>query len=164
MSATTTSPARKRPGATSVPTFGACIVTVTVAWTHAPATSPVDASTPEGRSTATTGFPLALIASIARAASSRGSPWKPVPKSASTITSASSTGASSAARAIFPADSSTSSAIRPSPPLAPPPQTATNRCAFGKRRIASSATARPARAISSSTSWPASARFISSAV
>ena len=36
--------------------------------------APVEASTPEGRSTATTGLPVALIASIARAASSRGSP------------------------------------------------------------------------------------------
>ena len=164
MSATTTSPAWKRPGATSVPTFGPCIVTVTVAWTHAPATSPVEAFTPEGRSTATTGLPAALIASIVRAASSRGSPWKPVPKSASMTTSASRIGASSDERAIFAADSSTSSAIRPSPPFAPPPQTATKRTASGKRRLASSATARPARAISSSTSWPASARFISSAV
>jgi hypothetical protein len=80
------------------------------------------------------------------------------------ITSASSTGVSSAERAVLPADPSTSSAIRPSPPFAPPPQSATNRVASGNRRIASSATARPARAMSWSTSWPASARFISSAV
>ena len=152
MSATTTSPARKRPGATSTPIFGA------------PAISPVEAFTPEGRSTATIGFPELFIAAIARAASSRGSPWNPVPKSASMTTSASSTGASSDVRAALPAASSTSRAIRPSPPFAPPPHTATNRCASGKRSIASSATARPARAINSSTSWPASARFISSAV
>jgi hypothetical protein len=47
---------------------------VTVASTQAPATSPVEASTPEGRSTETIGLPASFIASIARAASSRGSP------------------------------------------------------------------------------------------
>ena len=114
MSATTTSPAWKRPGATSSPTLRPCIVTVRSASTQAPATSPVEAFTPEGRSTATTGAPAALIASILRAASSRGSPWKPVPKSASTITSA-------------PPTSSETSASRPAvaqdvdrdPPVAP---------------------------------------------
>ena len=55
MSATTTSPAWKRPGAIASPTFGPCMVTVTSAFTAAPATSPVDASTPEGMSTATHG-------------------------------------------------------------------------------------------------------------
>src|SRR5437763_8215317 len=162
MSATTTAPAWKRPGATSSPTLRPCIVTVTVASTHAPATSPVEASTPEGRSTETTGTPAPLIASTLCAASSRGSPWKPVPKSASRITSAPST--PSLTTASRPAAAITSTAIRPSPPFAPLPQTATNRRASGNRRIASSATTRPARAISSSTSWPASARFISSAV
>ena len=60
MSATATSPAWKRPGATASPTFGPCIVTVTSARTAAPATSPVDAFTPEGMSTATTGTPAAV--------------------------------------------------------------------------------------------------------
>src|SRR5215467_393489 len=46
MSATATSPALKRPGATARPTLGPCIVTVTSARTAAPATSPVDAFTP----------------------------------------------------------------------------------------------------------------------
>ena len=55
--------------------------------TAAPATSPVEASTPEGRSTATTGVPQALIRSIIAAASGRGAPWNPVPKSASITTS-----------------------------------------------------------------------------
>ena len=55
MSATTTSPAWKRPGATAWPTLGAWKVTVSGASTAAPATLPVDASTPDGRSTATTG-------------------------------------------------------------------------------------------------------------
>ena len=62
-------------------------VTVSSAWTAAPATSPVEASTPEGMSTATIGAPSAFIASINVAASGRGSPRKPVPKSPSTITS-----------------------------------------------------------------------------
>ena len=64
MSATTTRPARKRPGATASPTFGAWNVTVRSASTTAPATSPVDASTPEGRSTDTTGAAAALIRSM----------------------------------------------------------------------------------------------------
>ena len=44
-------------------------VTVSAARTAAPATSPVDASTPEGTSTETTGAPAALIRSIVAAAS-----------------------------------------------------------------------------------------------
>src|SRR5262249_9006181 len=48
MSTTSTAPAWKRPGATASPTFGACIVSVTSALTTAPATSPVEASTPGG--------------------------------------------------------------------------------------------------------------------
>ena len=52
-------------------------VTVRSASTAAPAVSPVEASTPEGRSTATTGAPHALIRSITAAASGRGAPWKP---------------------------------------------------------------------------------------
>ena len=69
MSATTTSPAWKRPGATWSPTLLAWNVTVSDALTAAPTTSPVDASTPEGRSTETTGRPQALIRSIIAAAS-----------------------------------------------------------------------------------------------
>ena len=52
MSATTTSPAWKRPGATWRPTFGPPNVTVAEARTAAPAISPVEASTPDGTSTA----------------------------------------------------------------------------------------------------------------
>ena len=51
----------------------------------APATSPVEASTPDGTSAATTGAAAALIASITPAAGSRGAPVEPVPSSASTI-------------------------------------------------------------------------------
>ena len=103
-----------------------CIVTVTSAFTAAPAISPVSALTPDGRSTATTGTPAAFIASICAAASGRGSPLKPVPKSASISTSPSVPSAASR-----PAARSTSSAIRPSPPFAPPPQTAPNERASG---------------------------------
>ena len=55
MSATTTRPAQNRPGATARPTFAAWNVTVRSASTTAPAISPVEASTPDGISTATTG-------------------------------------------------------------------------------------------------------------
>ena len=52
--------------------------------TAGPATSPLEASTPEAMSQATTGAPQRLIASIAAAAGSRGAPANPVPKIAST--------------------------------------------------------------------------------
>ena len=100
MSATTTRPAWKRPGATASPTLAPWNVTVTSARTAAPATSPVEASTPEGRSTESTGRPLSSIRSMSAAASGRGAPWKPVPNSASTTTSA-------------PARSSVSSRVAP---------------------------------------------------
>ena len=51
MSATTTSPAWNSPGATARPTLGPWKVTVSSAWTAGPATSPVEASTPDGTST-----------------------------------------------------------------------------------------------------------------
>ena len=54
------------PGATTWPTFRAWNVTVSVACTAAPATSPVEASTPDGTSTATTGRRAASISPIAR--------------------------------------------------------------------------------------------------
>ncbi len=66
------------------PSFAAWKVTVRSASTAAPSTSPLEASTPEAMSQATTGAPQRLIASIAAAAGSRGSPAKPVPKIAST--------------------------------------------------------------------------------
>jgi hypothetical protein len=137
-------------------------VTVSFAATAAPGTSPVDASAPDGMSTETTVAPEALIRSISAAASSRGAPWKPVPKSASRTRSAPST--SSDSRASRPASLSRFSAIRPSPPFAPPPQTPTMRCAAGKRSSTASATARPARCMSVGTSCPASAARISFAV
>jgi hypothetical protein len=56
-------------------------VTVASARTAAPAISPVEALTPEGTSTETTGRPEALICSIIRVTSSRGASFKPVPSS-----------------------------------------------------------------------------------
>ena len=83
--ATRSSPVCHLPGATRWPTLAAWKLTVKSASTAAPATSPLEASTPEAMSQATTGAPQASIASIAPSAGSRGSPAKPVPKIASTI-------------------------------------------------------------------------------
>jgi hypothetical protein len=111
---------------------------------------PVDASTPEGTSTERIGAPDAFVASITAAASSRGSPRKPVPKRASTTTSA--PAGSLVSSASRPASRRIRAAIRPSPPLAPLPQMHAKRVAAGNRSSAASATARPARSISSPTS------------
>src|SRR5215211_6975877 len=129
MSATTTSPERKRPGPTTRPTLSPCIVTVTSATTASPGTSPVEASTPDGMSTATTGAGASLIRRIRSAASARGAPENPVPNSASTTTSASLTSVDSSASS--PSSRSSRTAIRPSPPFAPLPQTARIRRACG---------------------------------
>ena len=191
MSATTTSPAWKRPGATACPTFGAWKVTVSAASTAAPATLPVEASTPEGRSTETTGTLPAFSSPIASSASGRGFPAKPVPKRASTARSAapcsatkgtpascarpSTTAASPATfssapsrrtAGSLPARRSSVATTSPSPPFAPVPHQTAIRRASGKRPRISSATAFPARSISSSVGpgWAASAARISSAV
>ena len=80
----------------------------------------------------------------------------PVPKSASTITSGVPTSVSpalaSTSRTSRPASSRYRAATRPSPPLFPPPQTTVIRRACSKCAIRTSATAFPARSISSSTS------------
>ena len=124
---------------------GTC--SVSAARTAGPATSPVEASTPEGTSTATTGRPAALMRSISAAASGRGAPRKPVPKSASTITSAPSTSSvSSALEALLAQDPCRDPAV---PPFEPPPQTTAKRRAAGNACSASRATAAPARSISS---------------
>ena len=107
------------------PTLAAWNVTVRSARTAAPSTSPVEAFTPDGRSTATTGAPAALIRSITPAASGRGSPWKPVPKSASITTSAPTW--SCVSSASKPASRINRAATRPSPPFEPPPQTTAKR-------------------------------------
>ena len=67
-------------GAIAWPTFGAWKVTVTDASTAAPATMPVEASTPDGRSTETTGTAPAFSSPMARSASGRGLPLNPVPE------------------------------------------------------------------------------------
>ena len=143
-------------------------MTASWAFTAAPATSPVEASTPDGRSTATIAASEAFIASISPTASGRGAPVNPVPKSASTITSGVPTSVSpalaSTSRTSRPASSRYRAATRPSPPLFPPPQTTVIRRACSKSAIRTSATAFPARSISTSTSCPSSARRISSAV
>ena len=164
MSATTTSPARKRPGAISVPTFGPCIVTVTVACTQAPAISPVEAFTPEGRSTATTGLPVALIASIVRAASSRGSPVEAgAEERVDDHVGLDDRRVLGRARDLrrrlehLERDPAVA-AVRAAAADGHEP----NRVREAAHRLLGDRP--PARAISSSTSWPASARFISSAV
>ena len=175
----------RRPGQDTWPIFGAWNVTVTSAETATDATSPVDASTPLGTSTATTGAPASPIARIASATAPRGSPLRPVPSSASTTTSAPrspsptaptrETGtpaatadslASSASpsygreattrhEASTPSARSRRAATRPSPPLAPPPQTQTTRRAAGYRTRTTCATASPAAAISCVPGTPA---------
>ncbi len=74
MSATSTVPEWALPGLIHSPGLAAWKVTVTWAWTAAPATSPVEASTPLGTSTLSTAAPAVSSASIARATSPRGSP------------------------------------------------------------------------------------------
>ena len=86
MRATSSRPVWRLPGAIQWPSLAAWKLTVTSASTAAPATSPVEASTPEAMSAATAGAGQSLIASIAAAAGSRGAPEKPVPKIASTTT------------------------------------------------------------------------------
>ena len=192
MSATITSPAWKRPGPTAWPTFRPWNVTVSVAWTPAPATRPVDASTPDGTSTETTGTPSAPSASIRAAASPRGAPENPVPKSASTTTSAppsssAATGTSSSrararqvcaspdtfssgpvstTHASRPASRSRRAATNPSPPFAPVPHQTPIRRASGQRSCRTAATTDPARSIRSSVgpSYASSTARISAAV
>ena len=88
MSTTRTVPERSAPGSSTEPTFAAPNATVRSAQTAEPSTAPVRPSTPEGMSAATTGARAALSASIASSQTPSGSPRKPVPKSASTATSA----------------------------------------------------------------------------
>ena len=92
-------------------------------------------------------MPLALIRSITAAASGRGAPWNPVPKSASITRSA--PPGSSLSTASRPASRRIRAAIRPSPPFAPPPHTTAIRRASGNDRSTSFATAAPARSMSS---------------
>ncbi len=77
ISTTSTSPAYALPGRTQTPIFGRWNATVATQCTAGPATSPVDASTPDGMSAAITGARAASISSITRAAGSRGTPEEP---------------------------------------------------------------------------------------
>ena len=89
MSATTTRPAWKRPGATTRPTLRAVERDGQVGLDRGArdlARRRVDARRAGRRRRRAT--PPALIRSITAAASGRGAPWNPVPKSASTTTSA----------------------------------------------------------------------------
>ena len=145
-----TSPASSLPGFTCSPIFEPWKVAVTSAFTASPCASPLDASTPEGTSQATTGASWPLMARIAPDTGSRGSPEKPVPSSASTTApdpsrrpASSGRGGSPGSRSRFarasPFKSATSptaststrcpssrrirAATRPSPPLLPFPIT-----------------------------------------
>ena len=82
-------PLARRRAAARRPTLAAPNVTVRSARTASPSTAPVAPSTPDGMSTDTIGgVRPAFIASIAACHSSSGTPRKPVPKIASTTTSA----------------------------------------------------------------------------
>jgi hypothetical protein len=138
-------------------------VTVCTARTASPAISPVDASTPEGTSTETIGTRDVFIRSMRAAASGRGSPWKPVPKSPSRTRSA----PSKSVRLLGVATGLAQQAQRDAPVAAVSRLRRRPRRSAARRettRARSSAIARPARSISSSTSWPSSAARISSAV
>ena len=71
---TTMWPARRSPGLTKWPTLGACSATVRSASTAGPAISPVEASTPEAMSSATTAAAEAFISAIASAATPSATP------------------------------------------------------------------------------------------
>src|SRR5690606_37054895 len=111
MSTSSTRPAYEAPGSTSSPVFHAPIVTVTPARTALPSTRPVDASTPLGTSTATTGAPARPSISASPAYGSRNAPETPIPTSPSTISSAFST-----ASRTSPENPPAPTAAGPSPP------------------------------------------------
>ncbi len=184
ISATATRPEWLRPGSTAVPSLRPWKHTVTSAVTAPPATTPVEASTPEGTSSATIpGSPA--MAAITAAASGLGRPWNPVPSSASTITPArcrralrtrscmrtprraaiewfrrasSGSPAGSAASkhsTSHPAVCRWRATTKPSPPLLPPPQTTAAVLPAYVLRI-SWAAARPARSMSTAPGMPIS--------
>ena len=135
-------------------------VTVSVGATAAPGDLAVDASTPGGDVDRDDRRAARVDLLDRRAAASRGgSPWKPVPKSASHDHDPASLDRRLASTASSrPASRSTARATRPSPPFAPPPQTtATARVrealerllGDGAARRAPSAPRRPVRTRSS---------------
>ncbi len=105
MSASSTVPAWLAPGSMSRPGFQVPKVTVTSARMAAPATTPVSASTPLGRSTATTMAPSWRARSVRSASSAAGGlspPRPPMPSSPSMIRSARSMAARSSAGPMRP--------------------------------------------------------------
>ena len=174
ISATTTGPHNCRPGMSRCPGLRRKKVTVRVACTARPFTSPVSPSRPEGTSTASTGLAAALTAAIIRAAAPSTGRDRPAPKIASMIRSAPAmtSGANGSisraqreamaaasprsvslsprrqSRTATPASAMSRAATKPSPPLLPGPQSTTIEPSAGSMRRASSATARPACSIS----------------
>ena len=179
MSATRNWPAWTRPGSSMWPGLGRKNVTVSSARTAAPSTAPVVPLIPLGRSTAKTGTPAALIASIIASGSPLTGRSSPAPNSASMIKAGDPIAAGShgricpfhaaAANAASPLSvagsqssmTSTSrpraansvAATKPSPPLLPRPAI-TRIDPSSARSIAASATAWPARHISSKPAIP----------
>jgi hypothetical protein len=177
ISITRSSPACSLPGFTYSPGFAAANVAVARARTASPSTSPVEAFTPLGTSAATTVWPS--IAAIASAAAPRTAPSKPVPRIASTTTTAPSSApalnGSVSTRLAFTAASPCSSAgsasnrqrtsrhcsrssraaTSPSPPLLPLPHTIAIGPS-GAISLTSAANPAPARSIRSSEGTPRS--------
>ena len=117
---TLTRPASSSPGAVTRPRLSPANARVSAARMAGPAGAPPSADIPEGMSRATTGRPLALISSIARATLPSGEPREPVPRSASTTTwaRASALAAPSARRrGRIPLRRISSSLSRASPPI-----------------------------------------------
>ena len=191
ISATRTRPQCFRPGINRCAGLRRKKVTVSTALIAAPITAPVVPLIPLGRSTASTGAPLALIASIISSGSPLTGRLSPAPNSASMISAGlpiacglnGSTGyfqprAASAAspcrlsrshsrmiETSRPRAASSAAATKPSPPLLPRPAT-TMIGPSSTRPIAASATACPALIISAKPGVPAvivsrSARSIS---
>ncbi len=88
MDTTITSPLKIPPGVTKWPILAACSATVRSAMTAGPCTVPEPAPTPLAMSMLTTVPGASLMSSMAAAAVPLAAPVKPVPKSASTTTSA----------------------------------------------------------------------------
>ena len=129
--------------------------------------SGVDASTPDGHVDRDDRRPTALMRSISAAASGRGVPWKPVPKSASTTTSHPRRHRSRPPRAPPRAGRGPRSSRRHR--SSRPRRRPRTGARTGYTRIASSATAAPARSINSVTvpgkpGYASSAARISAAV
>ena len=138
------------PGATARPTFAAPNVTVEVARTAHPGTSPVEAFTPDGTSIATTGQP----ARVDQLDHPRGVLARRVLQPDAEQRVDDHVGLAEVADAVDerdlrPASRSTRAQTRPSPPLLP--RRRRRSPGPGSRRSTNSATAVPARSISSAS-------------